>query len=138
LIRTRIANRYARALFELAQEADRIAAAALQPLVVNFLRTLLEARKLPFLGDMVAAYGRMVDEATGRVRGEALTPMPLADSDLEALTSALSRATEKEVILEARTDPSLLGGVLARVGNLVFDGSIRSQLQRMRETLIKG
>jgi len=180
LIQTRIAQRYALAIFELAQEAGKteeigrdldgvraflasdetvrnallspvvtraakaevlqavLEAASLEPLVANFLRVLLEARKLGALDDVVAVYDNMVDEVKGRVRGAALAAMPLDDADVDALAQALSRALEKEVILEAHTDPSILGGVVAQVGNLVFDGSVRTQLQRMKETLIKG
>ena len=180
MIRTRIAQRYAKALFELAQEAGKTAevaeqlqavvgvlaeqedlrtallspvltrtakaevleallgAATFDPLVANFLRVLLEARKLRYLGDVLDAYRDMVDEAEGRVRGEAVTPKALKASEVHALTSALAKALGKEVELEARVDPSLLGGVVARVGNLVFDGSLRTQLDRLKETLTKG
>ena len=57
---------------------------------------------------------------------------------VSALAKALSAALKKEVILEARQDVDVLGGVVARVGNLVFDGSLRTQLQRMKDNLIKG
>lgn len=180
MIRSRIAQRYAKALFELAQEAGKTAdvaeqltavqealvsqedlrtallspvlpraakaevleallgAAAFEPLAANFLRVLLEARKLPNLPDVLQAFAAMCDDAEGRVRGEAVTPMPLKDDQVRSLRDALAKALHKEVDLETRVDPSLLGGVVARVGNLVFDGSLRTQLERMKETLIKG
>ncbi len=180
MIRTRIASRYARALFDLAQDAGATAevggqlqaiadllaadeavrtallspvltraakgqvleavtaAARLHPLVANFLRVLLEARKLPALADIAAAYAQLADDASGRVRGEAVTAMPLDEASVQALAGALGKAIHKEVLLTPRQDPALLGGVLARVGNLLFDGSLRTQLHRMRETLSKG
>jgi F-type H+-transporting ATPase subunit delta len=64
--------------------------------------------------------------------------LPLDEADVKALSAALSRALRKEVLLDAELDPELRGGLVARVGSLVFDGSVRTQLQRMRETLIKG
>jgi len=180
LIRSRIAQRYAKALFELAQEAGKtaevaeqlaavqeslvsqedlraallspvlpraakaevleavLATAPFDPIAAHFLQVLLEARKLPNLDDVLQAYAAMRDTAEGRVRGEAVTPMPLKDAQIRALREALAKALDKEVELETRVDPSLLGGVVARVGNLVFDGSLRTQLERMKETLIKG
>ena len=180
MINTRIAQRYTRALFELAQEAGTIAevgsdlqelsqviltdetlrAALLsplltrsartqvmtalldeaqpQPLVARFLTVVLDARKLPCLPDIVTEYQRLADELSGRVQGEAVAAMPLADQDVAALAKALTSALDKEVHLDARQDPALLGGVVAQVGNLVFDGSLRTQLQRMKDNLIKG
>lgn len=114
------------------------AQAKLDPLVANFLRVLLDARKLPLLRDVVAAFREMADEAAGRIRGVAVSRMPLDREDLAALAQALSSRIQKEVQLEARLDPGLGGGIVARVGNLVFDGSLRTQLQRMKETLSKG
>ena len=180
MIRSRLAHRYAKALFELAQEAGSTATVAEQlqafqdalaaqedlrtallspvltrsaktevleavlggapfdPLVANFLRVLLEARKLPYLSDVMRTFSAMRDDAEGRVRGEAVTPMPLKDAEIQELRAALSKALQKEVELDSRVDPNLLGGVVARVGNLVFDGSLRTQLERIKETLTKG
>jgi F-type H+-transporting ATPase subunit delta len=180
LIRTRVAKRYTRALFELAEEAGQIPevgadlqglsdiiqaeetlrtallspllsrsaraqvmsavleAAQPQAIVTNFLQVLLDARKLPCLPDIVAEYNRLADEGSGKVHGEAITALPLPPDAVAALAKALSAALKKEVILEARQDADILGGVVARVGNLVFDGSLRTQLQRMKDNLIKG
>lgn len=180
MIRSRIAQRYAKALFELAQEAGKtpqvaqelaavqealatqedlraallspvlprrakaevleavLAAAGLHPLSANFLRVLLAARKITELDDVLRAFASLRDHAEGRVRGEAVTPMPLQQAQAAKLREALSTALKKDVELDIRVDPSLLGGVVARVGNLVFDASLRTQLERMKETLIKG
>lgn len=115
-----------------------IEASELDPMAANFLRVLLDARKLSLLPDVVAAYADLADDAAGRIRGVAVSPTPLEDEDAQALAEALSKAVKKEVILDAQVDPTLRGGLVARVGNLVFDASLRTQLQRMRETLIKG
>ncbi|GAB6062648.1 F0F1 ATP synthase subunit delta [Deferrisoma palaeochoriense] len=107
-------------------------------LVANFLRVLLEARKLPVLSDILEAYEALADEAAGRVRGEVLTALPLEPDEVEAIRTALAKRLEKEVQLSARQDPEILGGVVARVGNLVFDASLRTQLQRLRDSFLKG
>lgn len=179
MIKTRVAKRYARALFELAEADNRIEAvgsdlaavetvftdaavrdgltspvkkheekaevlkaiieaAGIDAMVGNFLHVLLDARKLAVVPQICATYAKMADEATGKLRGEAITPMALEPSSLETIAAALSKALGKEVILEARQDPSLMGGMVARVGNLVFDASVKTQLQRMKDTLIKG
>lgn len=180
MIKTRIAKRYARALFEIAKEAGRIdeyrrdlevvdslfktsalisdgltsvvarhelklelldatiEAAGLDKMVGNFLRVLLDAGKMPVLPQVVVEYAGMADEATGRVRGEVTTPVLLDAAEAERLSAALSKALGKQVILESREDAALIGGVVARVGNLVFDASVRTQIQRMKDSLIKG
>lgn len=115
-----------------------IAAANPQPLIANFLRVLLDARKLLLLPDITAAYKGMADGALGRVRGETVTATTADETDLRAISQALSKTLRKEVLLDARTDPSILGGVVARVGNLVFDASLRTQLQKMSANLTKG
>lgn len=180
MIKTRIAKRYARALFEIAKESGRIEeygrdlevvhslfkgdaviregltsivasrdakaelldaiieAAGLDRVVGNFLKVLLDARKMPVLPEVAAEYGALADEATGKLRGEVSSAMALSAADVSKLSEALSKAMDKQVILEAREDKALIGGVVARVGNLVFDASVRTQIQRMKESLLKG
>ncbi|TLN25711.1 ATP synthase F1 subunit delta [bacterium] len=180
MIKTRIAKRYARALFELAKEAGAVekvgadlnavaeavekspalksgltapitsreakvgALGALvetlnsDALVVNFLKVLLGARKISLLSEVDAEYSAMADEISGRLRGEAIAPMALDEAALGKLSAALSKTLGKEVVLTSREDKALIGGVVARVGNLVFDASVKTQLERMKDSLVKG
>jgi F-type H+-transporting ATPase subunit delta len=71
------------------------------------------------------------------VRGEVTTAMPLAPEKLRALEQGLARATGRQVVLEARVDPSIIGGVVTRLGSTVYDGSITTQLQKMKQSLIE-
>lgn len=118
--------------------AALVDAAKVDKVIANFLSVVLDARKIAVLPEIFAAYAEMADEATGKIRGVASAPVALDAQALNGLSSALTKALGKEVILEAKEDKTLLGGVVARVGNLVFDASVKTQLQRMRETLIKG
>ena len=70
------------------------------------------------------------------VAADVATAVPLARDRATALEGALSRATGQRVTITTRVDPSLIGGVVARVGSMVFDGSVRRQLARMREKLL--
>lgn len=121
------------------QALDAVAEkAGLDKTVANFLRVLLDARKMVLLPQVAGAYADLADEAVGRVRGTAAAPMRLDEASLSRLSAALSKALSKKVILDAEQDPSLVGGVVARVGNLVFDASVKTQLERMKDSLIKG
>jgi F-type H+-transporting ATPase subunit delta len=62
--------------------------------------------------------------------------VPLGAGDLERVRRSLERRTKKKVMLEAQVDPSLIGGVVARVGDLVLDGSVRTQLDTLRDKLL--
>jgi F-type H+-transporting ATPase subunit delta len=121
------------------QALDAIAEkGGLDKTVANFLRVLLDARKMVLLPQVTSAYADLADEAAGRVRGTAAAPMKLDEAALQRLSAALSKALSKKVVLDAEQDPSLVGGVVARVGNLVFDASVKTQLERMKDSLIKG
>jgi F-type H+-transporting ATPase subunit delta len=71
------------------------------------------------------------------VRGTVLAAAPLGPDKVSALERSLSAATGKKVQLETQVDPSLIGGVVARIGSTVYDGSIRTQLQKVRQQLIE-
>jgi F-type H+-transporting ATPase subunit delta len=77
----------------------------------------------------------MLDEQVGRVRATVTSAVPLDDAQLQRLRDTLSSATRKSIVLESKTDPSLVGGVVAQVGARQYDGSIRTQLERLREEL---
>jgi F-type H+-transporting ATPase subunit delta len=72
------------------------------------------------------------------VKAAVVSAIPLADKALEQLKARLQSATGKEVYLQSRLDPTILGGLVAQVGGTIYDGSLKTQLRRMREQLLKG
>ena len=97
----------------------------------------MEKRRLLHLGEIVLAYDELTDERLNRGKATVTSAAPLPESMLEGLKARLRLVTGKEVYLEARVDPAILGGVVAQVGSTVYDGSLKTQLKRMREQLLK-
>lgn len=108
---------------------------ALHPHVINFLRLLLDKGRVGVLSDIVREYRAMADIEAGRVRAVVVTATELAPAMREAVVRALSHTTGKRVMIETRVDPSLLGGMVARVGSRVYDSSLRSRLERLQLSL---
>lgn len=107
----------------------------LSPLVANFCAFLIDQRRTRDLGAIRDEFVRLAEEAAGRVRGEVVTAAPLEPAQLERIQGALARRLGRQVDLSVRVDPELVGGLVARVGDLVFDGSLRSQLEQLRAQL---
>ena len=112
--------------------------ASLSPLVQNFLCYLIDQRRLIDFSEIIDAYGAFSDEAEGMVTAEVVAASPLDDRRKDRLRRALSERTGQEVKLEIVVDPKLIGGAIAKVGDLVFDGSLRTQLGQLRANLTKG
>ena len=106
--------------------------------VRRFLVYLVDQRRLVDFDGIRAHYDQLADEAAGLVQAEVVAAGPLADAQQERLKSALAARTGHRVELSVRVDPNLIGGAVARVGNLVFDGSLRTQLAQLRDTLQRG
>ncbi|HWU39114.1 MAG TPA: ATP synthase F1 subunit delta [Candidatus Acidoferrum sp.] len=107
-----------------------------RPLTMSFLRLLLEAGRLPALESVLRAYETLMDERLGRVKAMVTAAGPLEAEAQEQLRQRLERVTGKQVYLEVTEDRRLLGGLVAQIGSLVYDGSLRTQLTRLREQLI--
>ena len=105
------------------------------PTTRNFLFVLLEQQRLDHVEEIVVAFNELVDEASGRVRATVTSAVPLEKAEIARIQNALQRLTGKTVALEARVDPALIGGVVTTVGNVVLDGSIRTQLASMKDQL---
>jgi F-type H+-transporting ATPase subunit delta len=103
--------------------------------LVSFLRLLVDRQRLGELPDIARSYRDLVDAQVGRVRGTVTSASPLPPEELERVRKALAETTRKSLVLEARTDPEILGGVVAQVGPTVWDGSLRTQLERLRKEL---
>ena len=112
--------------------------AGVQPISANFLGLILEKGRLVYLGEIVVAYEELTDERLNRAKATVTSAAPLSESLLEVFRARLGMATGKEVYLETRVDADIMGGVVAQVGSTIYDGSLKTQLRRMREQLLKG
>jgi F-type H+-transporting ATPase subunit delta len=97
---------------------------------------LLDRRRIGLLPLIARAYQTLADERAGQVRGKVTSAAALSAADLDRVRRALEQRTRRKVILETAVDPDLIGGLVARVGDLVLDGSVRTQLDEMRRLLI--
>jgi F-type H+-transporting ATPase subunit delta len=110
---------------------------ALATPVKKLLVLLAESRKLDFMPDLAAAFHERLLAHQNIVRAEVTSAAALSPEQTTALAARLAAVTGKQVNLSLSVDPALLGGVVARIGSTVYDGSVRTQLARMRQELVK-
>lgn len=99
----------------------------------SFLRLLVEKDRLPSLPSIADAFRAEVDEKSGRVRATILTAKELSPQALADIVRGLEKRTGKKVIPDVAIDPSVIAGVQAKIGGMVFDATVRSQLERLRQ-----
>ena len=97
---------------------------------------LVESRALWALPEITTRFTRLKDLKMEMTSVEVTTPTPVSDGDRAAWEAALSKSAGTGVRVEYRTDPSLIGGAMATVGSVMFDGSVRGSLERIRQTLL--
>lgn len=107
----------------------------LDPQLVNLLRLLVDRNRISYLPDIARIFRELADARAGRIRGKVTSAVPLQADAVKRIEQALERLVQRDVILETKVDPALLGGVSAQVGSFVYDGSLRSQLSELRRTL---
>jgi len=112
-----------------------LARAALSPLAANFVRLLLDNGHLENLAEIVATYGRLVDAEKGLIRARVTCASPLNQAEIDAIKAALGKFSGRQVELAVDQDAELIGGVVARLGDLTIDGSVRTQLAKLAEGL---
>jgi len=114
----------------------------LSSLVSTFLRYLLSKRRLTLVHDIARAFALLTQEAMGILPAEvtvAKEPRSKESKDLlQKLQEQLSASTGKTVQIHVSVDPSIIGGIVTRIGSMVIDGSIRNQLIQVRESIIRG
>ena len=170
------ARRYARAIFELAQEqgevdawskrlqavqavlsgeharrvlsnptippaqrlevVDGLASRALGKEGLNLVKLLVASRRVSAIDGIVEEFGRLADEAADRVRATATTAVELSAADTRRISKELTERLGKEVVLEVRVDPAIVGGMVLQFGDRVIDASVAGRLQRLRRRLV--
>jgi F-type H+-transporting ATPase subunit delta len=105
--------------------------------VTKMLVLLANSGKLNLVPDMAASFRERLLAHQNIVRAEVTSAAPLSPEKTKALEESLSKVTGKKVELSVSVDPALLGGVVARIGSTVYDGSVKTQLARMRQELVE-
>jgi F-type H+-transporting ATPase subunit delta len=103
----------------------------------NFLYVVIDHRRVHEIPSIAEAFEVLLDEHLGFVRADVSSAKDLTDSQRAALEAQLTRMAGKKAKLKFTTDPALVAGVVARIGSRVYDGSVRGQLEKLRETLAK-
>jgi len=109
--------------------------ARLQPVLAKLMALLAERDRLALLPDVLRSFRERVLDHQNVVRAELTTAMPLAPERVSQIQRGLSQVTGRTVMLESRVDPALVGGLIARVGSVVYDASITTQLRKMKDRL---
>ena len=109
------------------------------PLMVsNLLQLLLDKHRLNVVAGVAQAYQEMIDEVENVSRAKIKTAIYLDDATQQRLRETLEKLTGSTVVMEVEEDHAIIGGIVAKVGDLVLDGSVRTQINSLRESLIKG
>lgn len=115
---------------------DRVLGKQAAPLVLNLLKVLAKNGRLNCLRAIGTALQEIHDEAQGKVRVAVTTAVPLEDAQAREIVVQMRQMLGKEPLLDKQINPDLLGGVVVRVGDVVYDGSVATQLNRVREQMI--
>lgn len=111
---------------------------SLSKVISSFIRLLFSKRRIVYLDSINDYYQQMADELKGVKRASLTAAVELSSDMVENIRGALSKLTGKDIILEVNQDSDLIGGIVTRIGDLVLDGSIKTQLLNMRESLKRG
>ena len=103
---------------------------------LGFLNLLADKRRIGLLGDAKQGFDELLRAHNNIVAATATTAVPLSAAQLADLEKALEKRTGKEIELTVSVDPSLMGGILVRIGDTVLDGTVKGKLDRLREQLL--
>ncbi len=108
-----------------------------QPQTKNLVYLLLDGERLFAVPDISRELDAMLQAKSNHVTAEITSAKPLDPAQLSQITAALEKLSGKKVDVSKKEDPNLLGGVVAKVGDTVYDGSLRTQLRNLRDELTK-
>tara|TARA_B100000073_G_C23623527_1_gene529540 strand:- start:429 stop:968 length:540 start_codon:yes stop_codon:yes gene_type:complete len=113
----------------------KVAFTNLDDLNLNFLRLLKKKNRLNLLPSIASYFQEIVDDNAGIVRGEVIAAVSI-ENDLSEIESSLSKKLNKKVILSSSIDQSIIGGIKIRIGDRLFDGTVKSKLNKLKEDLL--
>ena len=104
---------------------------------LKFIELLIQRKRIDLFFEITKAYRDLCDEVAGRTRTTLVTPLELPSGLVQEIKNQIESLTGKEVILSLEKDPSLIGGFLTKIGNVVYDGSLKAQIAKLRDNLYK-
>jgi F-type H+-transporting ATPase subunit delta len=107
------------------------------PIVAKLLVVLAERDRLVLVPDLLAQFRERLLDYQNVVRAQVTTAMPLGTDRAKAIEASLARVTGRTVRLATAVDPTIIGGVVARIGSTIYDGSVTRQLQKMKARLVE-
>lgn len=108
---------------------------SLSPMTINFLKLLIDKKRIDVLPDIETCYRQLMDETLQTVRVIVKTAFPLSGEMQSYITSGLKKMTGRSVEVTVEDDKDLMGGIVIGVGDTLYDGSIKNQLNNMRNLL---
>jgi F-type H+-transporting ATPase subunit delta len=106
-----------------------------RPTTVNFLKLLLQNQRLPELDQINRRFASVLDDRAGMIAAQVTTARPVKPETQHTLETKLRNLTGKNVRIEFDTDPDMIGGLVTRIGSTIYDGSVRNQLQQIKEKM---
>jgi F-type H+-transporting ATPase subunit delta len=121
-----------------AETLRKLIGGTVSPPVLNLIHLLLRRGRIEELPRVAAEFRRLDDDRQGITHATATSAAPLTPDEVRALTQRLEQSTGGRIALDVQVDPSLLGGLIVRVGDRLIDGSVRGRLERLRTRLVSG
>ena len=105
--------------------------------VLNFLKLLVQSRRIRYIGDIVKSYINLSNQYLGIEEGMIYTPYELTDQQIQDIEKAISQKENKKVTLKVSIDPSLLGGIKVQIANRIYDGTIKNKVEMLKKELLR-
>ena len=105
--------------------------------VLNFLKLLVQSRRIRYIDDIVKSYINLSNQYLGIEEGMIYTPYELTDQQIQDIEKAISQKENKKVTLKVSIDPSLLGGIKVQIANRIYDGTIKNNVEMLKKELLR-
>ena len=116
---------------------DKVYGNTLHPFVRNFLFLLLDKNREGVIEEALHAFNVLYRKKLGVVTATLTTAKPIAQEDVDKIAASLKQKLQNDVVIESNVDPTIIGGAVISVGDLLIDGSLKSSLRHMREELMR-